>query len=101
MTGDGAKAGVTRDELYTPTRTPKAMTFHDLRSTGITWMAVRGDDPLKIQQRAGHHVFSTTQGYIREAEVDRDGFGDPFPVLPDRLLGQSSGNRPIVQETIV
>jgi hypothetical protein len=28
-----------------PTR--KAMTFHDTRATGITWWAVRGDDPLR------------------------------------------------------
>ncbi len=25
--------------------------FYDLRATGITWCAVRGDDPLKIKQR--------------------------------------------------
>jgi hypothetical protein len=25
-----------------------------LRATGITWAAVRGDDPLRIKQRAGH-----------------------------------------------
>ena len=52
-----------------PTR--KAMTFHDLRATAITWCAVRGDDPLKIKQRAGHASFSTTEGYIREAENGR------------------------------
>ena len=33
--------------------TRKRLRFHDLRSTGLTWMAIRGDDPLKIQQRAG------------------------------------------------
>jgi integrase len=44
--------------------------FHDLRASGITWMAVRGDDPQKIQARAGHTDFNTTQGYIRK-------FGDP------------------------
>jgi hypothetical protein len=50
-----------------PTR--KAITLHDLRATGITWCAVRGDDALKIKQRAGHASFSTTEGYIREAET--------------------------------
>ena len=40
-------------------------------------MAIRGDDPLKIKQRAGHATFSTTEGYIREAEV--------FPRLPEAL----------------
>ncbi len=63
------------------------MTFHDLRSTGITWCAVRGDEPLRIKQRAGHATFSTTEGYIREAENLREtNFGTPFPPLPDALL---------------
>ena len=63
------------------------MTFHDLRATGITWCAVRGDDALKIKQRAGHKSFSTTEGYIREAENLRDAFGEVFPALPQGLLG--------------
>jgi hypothetical protein len=62
------------------------MTFHDLRATGITWCAVRGDDPLKVKQRAGHSTFSTTEGYIREAENLREGFGEVFPSLPPSLL---------------
>jgi integrase len=80
------RAGVNRPELHEDAPTRKAMTFHDLRATGITWMAVRGDDPLKIMQRAGHTSFSTTQGYIREAEAVREGFGDVFPPLPPSLL---------------
>ncbi|WP_394826137.1 site-specific integrase [Pendulispora albinea] len=65
----------------------KNITFHDLRATGITWMAVRGDDPLRIKQRAGHKSFSTTEGYIREAENLSVGFGKPFPSLPAELTG--------------
>lgn len=86
-------AGVTRAELHEPTKTRKAMTFHDLRATGITWGAVRGDEPLRLMQRAGHATFSTTQGYIREAENLRDGFGTVFPRLPASLLepGQTMG----------
>jgi hypothetical protein len=49
-------------------------------------MAVRGDDPLKIKQRAGHTTFQTTQGYIREAEAVREGFAEVFPTLPACLL---------------
>lgn len=60
------------------------LTFHDLRATGITWMAVRGE-PLRIKQRAGHRSFSTTEGYIREAENLTGSFGDPFPRLPQDL----------------
>jgi integrase len=76
------RAGVDRAELHTATPTRKALTFHDLRATGLTWLAVRGDEPLKIMQRAGHSDFKTTQGYIREAEAVREGFGRVFPPLP-------------------
>ncbi|MCE7893969.1 MAG: hypothetical protein DYH12_30445 [Sorangiineae bacterium PRO1] len=80
------RAGITRPELHETTATRKAITFYDLRATGITWMAVRGDEPLKIMQRAGHQNFSTTQGYIRTAEAVREGFGVPFPPLPAVLM---------------
>jgi hypothetical protein len=62
------------------------VTSHDLRATGLTWAAVRGDDPPKIQQRAGRAGFNTTQVYIRTAERVRAGLGEPFPPLPDDLL---------------
>jgi integrase len=83
------RAGVDRADLHERSLTHKAMTFHDLRSTGITWMAVRGDEPLKIQQRAGHKHFDTTQRYIREADSIREGFGIPFPSLSEvvEILG--------------
>jgi len=94
------EAKVGREELQTATPTRKAMTFHDLRATGLTWLAVRGDDPLKIMQRAGHSDFGTTQGYIRMAEAVREGFGQVFPPLP--LLDQTNGPTGIqVSETIV
>ncbi len=77
-------AGVTRAELFAGDKTRKAITFHDLRATGITWMAIRGDEPLKIMQRAGHTEFKTTQGYIRAAEELGHAIGpaDVFPPLP-------------------
>ncbi len=86
-------AGVRRPELHHGSPTRKPLTWHDLRATGATWMAVRGDDPLKIKQRCGHATFSTTELYIREAEAVRDGFGDVFPPLPEQLVGggESSG----------
>ena len=83
-------AGVTRVALFTRGPSVKPIRFHDLRSTGITWMAVRGDDPLRIQQRAGHTSFKTTQLYINEAEVLRDGFGVPLASLPDCLLEEQT-----------
>ncbi len=81
-----ARAGVTRSDLHTTDTTRKAMTFHDLRATGITWCAVRGDDPLKVMQRAGHADFDTTKIYLREAENLVAGFGAVFPALPADLL---------------
>ncbi len=84
------RAKVLRAGLHTTSETQRSIVFHDLRGTGCTWMAVRGDDALKIQQRAGHTDFDTTQGYIRIAEAAREGFGDPFPALPSSVIG---GNR--------
>jgi hypothetical protein len=77
------KAGVRGPELHDGSPTRKSLTWHDLRATGATWMAVRGDDPLKIRQRCGHTTFSTTEIYIWEA--DREGFGEVFPALPQVL----------------
>jgi integrase len=87
------RVGVEREELFTTDATRKAITFHDLRATGITWCAVRGDDALKIKQRAGHAGFGTTEGYIREAENMRHGFGVVFPPLP-ASLGKRGPVRP-------
>jgi hypothetical protein len=85
------RAGVERAELHEDTPTRKAMTFYDLRATGITWSAVRGDEPLKIMQRAGHTEFDTTMIYVRMAEELRRGFGTPFAPLPAELVGHPSG----------
>jgi len=81
------RAGVDRAERHRRTATSLPITFHDLRATGITWAAVRGDDALKIMQRAGHENYPTTLRYIRTAEAVRAGFGDVFPPLPKCLLG--------------
>jgi integrase len=88
-----ALADVTRHELHHTDRTRKALTWHDLRATAITWMAIRGDDPLHIQHRAGHSSFSTTQGYIRQAEAVRAGFGDVFPPLDVLTKGALNGSK--------
>ncbi len=80
-------SGVTRADLFASDATRKHMTFHDLRATGITWRAIRGDEPLKIMHAAGHKDLATTMGYVREAENLRGSFGDVFPPLPECLLG--------------
>jgi|CZKU01.1.fsa_nt_gi hypothetical protein len=52
------------------------------------WLALRGENPLAIKQRAGQRRFETTEGYIREAENLRAASpGEPFPELPAKLLG--------------
>jgi hypothetical protein len=89
------KANVRRPELHEGSDTCKQLTWHDLRASGITWMAVRGDDPLKIKQRAGHSTFSTTEIYIREAEAVREGFGEVFPTLPACLIDPIGGLDPV------
>jgi hypothetical protein len=81
-------AGVTRAELHVTDAHRKNLTFHDLLATGLTWMAVRGDQPLSSKQRAGHRSFSTTEIYIREAESLTHGLGETFPELPDELTGE-------------
>jgi integrase len=86
-------AGVKRPELFTTDKTRKAITFHDLRATGLTWMAIRGDEPLRIMQRAGHESFATTQLYVREAEAIREGFGEVFPPLTSLIETSPTGER--------
>ena len=74
-------AGVDRAELHETTETSRPITWHDLRASAATWMAIRGDRPLAIQQRCGHASFSTTSIYIRDAEGLAEGFGEPFPAF--------------------
>jgi integrase len=76
-------AGVERADLFADDETRRQLSFHDLRHTGITWRAVRGDEPLKIMRAAGHDDLRTTQRYINEAQTfDPEGFGIPFPSVP-------------------
>ncbi|HET9960617.1 MAG TPA: hypothetical protein VFQ61_39370 [Polyangiaceae bacterium] len=57
---------------------------------------IRGGEPLKIQQRAGHTSFEMTQKNIRTAEAVREAIGDVFPELPKCLLAGANrlANRP-------
>jgi len=55
--------------------------------------AVRRDrEAVGPHHRCGHKSFSTTMLYVREGEAIRAGFGDPFPPLPDVLLGIAPGD---------
>jgi hypothetical protein len=60
-------------------------------------MAIGGDDPLKIQQRAGHRTFEMTR-YIRTAEAVGEVIGATFPPLPESLAA-GRHRQPIVRAT--
>lgn len=76
-------AGVDRAELHVPASDAarKPFSWHDLRGTGLTWWAARGDPPMAIMQRAGHVVMATTMGYVQLAEAVGRGIKRPFPPL--------------------
>ena len=57
----------------------KQITLYDLRASGITWRTLRSDDARLIQRAAGHERYSTTEGYVREAEIFKGRVGAPFP----------------------
>lgn len=88
-----------REDLFADDEARRPLSWHDLRHTGLTWRAVRGDDPMKIMRAAGHANIATTQGYINEAETfeSAETFGQPFPALDvAALTGESNWtvNRP-------
>ena len=87
-------AGVSREDLFADDETRRPMTFHDLRHTGCTWRAIRGDGAFDIKDGAGHSDLETTQRYVNEGRAFGDSFGQVFPALPLGLLGESSRNRP-------
>jgi hypothetical protein len=61
-------------------------TVADRQAWGLIWAGLKHfGAPLRIKQRAGHSTFSTTEGYIREAENLSAAFGDVFPRLPVAL----------------
>lgn len=87
------RAGVGRSALHRNLKTSLAVRFHDLRATGITWMAIRGDSPMRIRDRAGHTQLSQTEEYIRRAELVGSNVGAPFPTLPPSVLGPAESSQ--------
>ena len=86
LRADLLTVGVTRKALHNSNESQRAIVFHDLRDTGLTHMALRGDAPLVIQWTGGHTDLQTTQGYIDRGRVERQRIGDPLPPLPPELL---------------
>lgn len=95
---DLVRAGVRREALHAARSTTKRITFHDLRATGMTWAAMRGDDMVRLMSRSGHVTYQTALAYVREAEILRDAgaFGEVFPALPEGLV-----NRPAIVQSSV
>ena len=84
--------GVTRAALHVEhDPLQRGITFHDLRDTGLTHMAVRGDPPTVIQWTGGHSDFKTTQGYIARGQTERQRIGNPLPPLPSGIAPISPG----------
>jgi integrase len=95
-------AKCTRPELSTRNAHRVPMRFHDLRATGITWMAMRGDDAIHIQELAGHKSLVTTEKYIRKVNRLRGAdWGAPFPPIPAMVIGASNViEKPEARQTI-
>lgn len=88
-----ARAGLMRAELHANSAHQRPLTFHDLRHSFATWLALRGETELTIQSRLGHADAIMTQRYIAEAETVGNGdIGEPFGPLPSELIG--GGNTP-------
>jgi integrase len=79
--------GVERAELFVEEdEMRERLKFHNLRDTCRTWMAKRGDEPLRIQWRGGHTDFAMTQKYIAAGKNLGARFGQPFAPLPSAVL---------------
>lgn len=98
LTPEKERAGIYREFLqaadvdfpafYVETATHLQIDFRSLRDSGITWRFLRGDRGEDVQREAGHEHISTTVAYAKELNDRGDGrYGEPFPPLPDDLLG--------------
>ncbi len=78
-------AGIDRHELHHSTDRSLAIRMHDLRASGITYLAMAGYSDDDIRERAGHADFNTTLLYIRRGKRASRFVGQPFAPLPSRL----------------
>jgi integrase len=81
-------AKIDREELHADDEHRRPLSYHDLRHTYATWLAVRGENQLVIQARLGHANVTMTQKYIEAAEaVGHGDVGAPFAPLPPAFGG--------------
>lgn len=94
LRGDLWTAGVRRRALHEKTgKHALKIRLHDLRATGITYLAIRGHTDNEIRDRAGHTDFKMTSVYIRRGRMGSKLIGEPFQPLPESLLRQDSRQR--------
>lgn len=82
-------AGCKREALHVPKSDKQRahLTFHNLRDTCLTHMAVRRDPPQDVQWRAGHTTPDMTERYIANARHEAGpAFGTPLGPLPTCLI---------------
>jgi integrase len=79
-------AGIHRAELHKTTPTSKQITWHDLRATAATWLAIRGEAPQTIMAKCGHENMETTMGYIRLAAMLHAEPKSVFPALQRTIV---------------
>jgi hypothetical protein len=94
-------SGIDRPELFENDEQSRHVTFHSLRHTYATWLALAGVDPLVIQQRGGWANLRMVQRYVEEAEaVGRGRIGVPFPPIPTALVAGVRGGLPDQQSSL-
>jgi integrase len=83
-------AGCRRADLHADDERRRPLTFHDLRATGVTWQAMRGDPATAIVERVGHANLATTERYMRRGRLMAIASGERvFPALPRALWVRS------------
>lgn len=82
LRGHLLRSGCKRADLFASDEGRRPLTFHDLRATGITWMAMRGDSPTDILERVGHAQLATTERYMRRGRLLVARNERVFPALP-------------------
>jgi len=88
-----ARAGIIRRELTDSSKTSVRLRFHDLRATGISYLAMLPEmTGFDIRDYAGHTELSTTDKYVRRGRKARDSVAAPFGPIPPSLLDVPIGN---------
>lgn len=87
-------AGVKRAMLFGGAGAVKAMRFHDLRASFVTWALRQGRGKFWIQDRTGHLTEAMLTRYARQARTLADLRLEPFPAIGKAIpeLGELPAN---------